>query len=668
MKDIEDILHRLPKVDPSASFLKNSRNRLLNKIELEANETWFRSFIRRLGMAMPAEAFLARARVRLMERISAAKPVITWLAWTKRLVASTLVMVLAVTATLFFVEGGQVVEASESTYVQVLSGTVTLKHADRLIWDEILDKTELSAGDLIKTGDGSEAVVNFFDDTQVRLAGNSLFLISQLGISPIYPRQGVIEVSLHEGEAWVQTLNFDDGYAGFTMVTGDTIVKAVNSAFNVETSFSEPTIVRVFQNKAEITTLNSETRTPVDTLKLSADEQVTVISQAAPVTRVNSLTDSDKAEEWAKTNLQKDQEHLTALRENELITLRQKSGTLPGELLYPIKQAKERLALVFTFDASSITNTRINIANQRLNEAILLLEQGDTEKANEALTAYQEIARQLAEEAKDQNTDVNAIASRLITPTQKALVASLPGDVPVAMVKEALNETKELLADNPMDLERIKLENSVETLRNIQLAISSGDIETAKQALAGYEFATPEAILAMMGDVTDDEIKKEILNSVLELQSEGADLVASISSQLEEAGAIDEQIASLLDNAKAKTEEDVDKTIAYIRPLMPEVFQAKVTDSRIRYFVEKIGIYETWQGQKNQINKLIKQEGLQANNIAFLTELRSRLDGRAGDYINTKILELQSKARYQQHKILKAKMDRAQREREERVD
>ena len=178
MQDLKDALRRLPKIDPSDKFIKESKNRLMYQAEFQKNEAWFKAFLKRLGVILPSEAFLAQARLRLMERITAVRPSWAWLVFTKRLAASTLVMILAVTATLFFVDGRQIVSAEEATYIEILTGSATVKHADRLIWDEVTNQVELAEGDLIKLAEGSEAIVHFFDDTQVRLAENSLLLIS----------------------------------------------------------------------------------------------------------------------------------------------------------------------------------------------------------------------------------------------------------------------------------------------------------------------------------------------------------------------------------------------------------------------------------------------------------------------------------------------------------
>jgi len=474
MKDLEKALRELPKISPNRGFIEESKNRLFHQIELQKNEVWFKAFLRKLGVITPSEIFLNRARVRFMERINAVRPSWAWILFAKRLAASTLVMVLAVTATLFFVDGRQVVSASEDTYVEVTVGSISVKHADRLIWDEIENRIELAEGDLIKLNEGAKAVIHFFDDSQIRLTENSLLLINKLDVSPAYARQGVIEVFLHKGKAWVQTLNVDDDYAGLTLITRDAITKAINATFDVQTDLNEPTNIRVFQNKIEIKILQPNTREVIDTFKLNENSQITITanfnSTQKPLTTIRALTSQDKASLWVMNNLQQDREHLVQLNEDELHRLRVITGVLPGNMFYPLKQAKERLKLALTFRESSITEAQIEIANKRLNEAIMLLQEGDRQKAMEALMAYQSIARQITEDVNDQDL----LTYRLITPHQKTLVASLPTS-PIGMVKEALNQTEELFTEDPIERERIRLENSVERLHDVAMLVEMGN-------------------------------------------------------------------------------------------------------------------------------------------------------------------------------------------------
>lgn len=667
MKDLENALRKLSKITPSKGFIKESKNRLLYQIDLQKNEIWFKSFLRRVGIIVPSKAFLTQARVHLIEQISNVKPSWAWLLFAKRLAASTLVMILAVTTTLFFVDGRQIVSASEDTYIEVTQGSILIKHADRLIWDKIDSKVELAEGDLVKLNEDSNAVIHFFDDSQIRLDENSLLLISQLKVSPAYARQGVIEVSLNEGNAWVQTLNVNDDYAGLSLITRDAITRAINATFDVKTNPNDPTNIRVFQNKIEIKTLQPDTREIVDNFKLNEGSQIKITanfnSVQKPITNISALMPQDKASLWVTNNLQQDRDHLIKLNEDEFNRLKLSTGVLPGNMFYPLKQAKERLKLALTFSESGMTEAQIEIANKRLNEAIMLLQEGDNQKATEALMIYQSIAREISKDANSQNV----LTNRIVIPHQKTLVASLP-TASASIIKEVLNETEESLTENPIEREKVRLQNSIERLYDVAIFIEKGDFDTAKEALLNHTLVT-STVLGEIENIQNEDIQKEILASILELKAEELSLIQVINSNTENYTDVDDQFLSLLDGAERNAEEDVKNTIAFIQPLAPELIktqqEVKKINSQIQYLVDKINIYQTWQGQKNQITRLLKEGGAKVNNITFLTELRNNLDGRASDLVNLKILELQRTDRYLKHKLVQQKIDRAIRERTE---
>ena len=667
MQDLQEHLSKLPKVSPSKRFIVQSKGRLIHQIQLQKNETWFSAFLKKLGIVKPSQEFVSLARMRLIRSIQIIRQPL-WsrmlglqnkLIFVRRLAASTLIMLIAVTSTLFLAEGGQVVSAAEDTYIEVVNGEVIIKHADNLIWDEVNDEIELAVGDLIKLSDGAEAVVHFFDDSQLRLTDSSILLISKLGVSPAYARQGIIEVSLHEGNAWVQTLNVSDGYAGFTMITRDAIAKTVNATFSVESRLQEATTFSVYNNKIELSTLHSDTREVINVAKVNANQQV----QITPIVNypknpnivTNTLSQQDLVNNWVQVNLQRDHDHLVALQESELNRLKLSAGSLPGEFMYSIKQAKERLKLAVSFGESNLTETQIEIANRRLNEAIVLLQEGNKQKATELLMVYQSIVREIAE-VEEEN-----IAHLLVTPHQKSLIASLPSDVPIRIVKEALNQTEELFAEDSIEKEQVRLENSVERLADILLLIKVGNIDAAKEALVNHELSG-RSILDEANTLEDEDVKREVFSNILELQNEELNLLKSIVAQVE-SDEIDPQFASMVESASRDIQSEVSLTIAYIKPLMPEIIkeqkEIQATKNNVQMIVEKVYIYNTWQGQKNQLTRLLRQEGAYASNLVFMIELRDNLEGRARDYVNTRILELERIAIENKSEAVQRKINQA---------
>lgn len=671
MQDLEKELQRLDKPEPSERFCRDAKERLMHKITVYENETWFARILSKIGPIMPSERFIETARMRLVSRITAAKrPVLGWLAITKRVVASTLVMAIAVTSVLFFSGGKLPVNASEDTYLEILAGKATIKHADQLIWDVVTKQTELAEGDLIQLDKSDSAIVHFFDDSQIRLTGDSLLLLSRIDISPGYDRQGVIEAILNKGHAWVQTLNVKDGFALFTLVTPDAMISANDASFDVQTNLSEPTTIRTFRHGVNVSAMENESRRIVATGKLNSFQQIVLnnpksytnntvdLASLAPIT---DLKDGDRNQEWVKTNLQQDRDHLAQLRERELENLKSTTGLLPGHMLYPLKRAVERLSMALSFNEQSQANAQIDMANQRLNESIVLIEQGDTEQAKSSLAEYQDLMRQIAEENKSDPTNFNQISNRIFAVQQKTLLAALPSDAQIGIVKDALDQTEEMMADTPAQKADIRLKNSLDDLVHIQDYITSGDLADAREALVKHENVS-STLTDDTAKFTDDEQKKAFYKNILEHQYEESRILGEITRSLIEVKA-DESLVQLAKDTDQSINDNIKHVAAVALPLMPDIVLAQAVvlplDEKVHEFVRKINIYTTWTGQSNQIDRLLEKNPQYATDMEFLTKLRDKLDVRGKDIINARILRLQSMLAASKGKRIQIKIQRA---------
>ncbi len=302
------------------------------------------------------------------------------------------------------------------------------------------------------------------------------------------------------------------------------------------------------------------------------------------------------------------------------------------------------------------------MANQRLSESIVLIEQGEMEKAKLALMEYQNLVRQIAKKNKAETADLDQLSNRIVTTHQKTLVAALPGDAQIGIVKQVLDQTEELLADNPMERAEIRLKNSLEDLTHVQDLIVAGNLEDAQELLKNYRILTSDA-LGEISQFEDDEQKKILYSQILDTQYEErrvlSEIVRKLSSQ-----ETDSQLISLVENADSNLESEIKRTAAVIRPLLPDVLFSQAVmlpiDEKVYEFVEKVNIYKTFQGQKNQISRLLTKHPQYARDMEFLVKLRGKLDFRAKDEINKHILQLkrlliQEKDRQVRHKIEQAK-------------
>lgn len=683
MDDLTKALRRLKKPDPSRSFLRHSKRRIMEQVRLEQKESWFTGFLKKTGKVLPPAAFRQNAYRRLMAAIqSEGLQGAALSAWQKfyiyfrRGVASTLVMLIAVTTTLFFVEGRNVVEARDESVIRVLSGQISVRAADQLLWKNISDQIHVSAGDLIRTGDDSQAEIEFFDDTRVRLNGNSTLLIDQMSVSPVFSRQAQLRLVLHEGEVWAQTLSVDDGVAGLTVATRDTLTKALNASFNVRSNGSDTTSVMTLRNNIRVNVLQPGTKETFRSLRLLDNEMLTITTSSKLLTPPGlveeAVQESHLASQWIQNNLVADHEHQKKLRKMEYDRLTRMAGTLPGEMLYPIKQAKERLKLAFSFDSDQVARTQIEIANQRLSEAVVLMERGEYEEGQKALEAYKELTKVIAEEGKTSPETASEVTKKIVTPHQKVLVTSLPTNQTTGIMKDTLNETRELLAeDDPIELERLQLKSSIDNLKNASLLVEEGRFKQARQILQAYNQNLSETF-ELIDTVKDEKQRLALTQELVDLKHDELKLYEQIDSNLAAWNHPEEELDRVLSEAITAARDNMDATIAYAAPLIPELKEEEETvnetpavDPKVRTIVDRIYIYKTWNGQRNQIERLLEAELENSDSIDFLNKVRNQLEGRPRDYISGKILQLESQLKEEKHKAMLRKIDRAKKLREE---
>lgn len=661
MYDLEQELHRLAKPDPSREFVHSAKERILHQIRIQETEKGFLKFLSRFSIVSPSPQFMQLARVRLLSRIqSFRQPVFGGLLFFKRALASILVMALAVTTTLFYADGRQPVNASESTTLQILAGEVTLKHADQLIWDPVTSGAELSAGDLVRVGPGGLAVIRFFDDNQLRLSENSMILISRLATSPGYSHQGIIEVSLHQGTAWAQVMNVDDGFASFALTTPHALLSARNASFDVTANPFEPTLLHVYKNSVDVSVLKPDSRVAAVSGKVGAFQQVildtpsahpgtTILAAYAPITDVSSsLRDSA----WVQQNFKADLDHLNALREQELSRLKASTGALPGEWLYPIKRAQERLALALTFDPKNQADARVQMANERLNEAVILLEKNQAEQAKSVLVEYQDLVKAIA----DQGVNTPLLPKLVLASRPKTLTAALPADPRIALAKQALDETEELFAQDQAKKAEVRLQNSSDEFGHIYDYVTAGQLDSVEKLLADRS-GLYDSMLTEASTIADPQQKKALYNQILDTQQNEKRVLRAISSSLALRN-VDSRLIASVENARQGLAADIRQTAEALHPLAPEAALSNALASRgekLNEFVAKINIYKTLQGQKNQVKRLLSQYPEYQRDANFLAQLRDRLEGTAKVVVQSRISDLQYQRMLKREKMKKGK-------------
>lgn len=279
---------------------------------------------------------------------------------------------------------------------------------------------------------------------------------------------------------------------------------------------------------------------------------------------------------------------------------------------------------------------------------------------------YQNLVRQMAEAEKAEEVDFGQLSNRVVTTHQKTLVAALPGDAQIGIVKQVLNQTEELLADGQVELTEIRLQNGLEGLLHVQDLVEAGDLDGAKEAMVNHTILAV-SLLEDAESLEDEEQKKVLFGQILEAQYEEQRILSELSRNLEKA---ENPLAEFVSNAHKSLMEDIKHTAAVVQPFLPDVILSQVVllpeDEKVMEFVNKVNIYSTAQGQSNQIKRLLSKHPQYQQNQEFLIKVRDRLDARAKDKINVYLLELRREAVEAKSKVVKRKINQARKDWESR--
>jgi len=144
--------------------------------------------------------------------------------------------------------------------------------------------------------------------------------------------------------------------------------------------------------------------------------------------------------------------------------------SLPGSILYPVKQATENIRTTTTFGDSAKANVYLDIADEKLNEVEKLEEKGKTDQIPVALNLLQQNqqkATEKIEKAQSEGKDVEAIVSKLqanLERQQLVLIRVLdqvPEQAKEAIEQAAENSQQGLM--NAQEMQNKNKENSVDT-------------------------------------------------------------------------------------------------------------------------------------------------------------------------------------------------------------
>ncbi len=156
-----------------------------------------------------------------------------------------------------------------------LAGPIEVQAAGNPQWQQLADRTELRAGDRIRTGIAAKATLHFPDDSIAELGENAQLAILQLTAADEHGGQVVV---LHQylGRTEYNIEHQDPDNSWFEIATSSATVTVVGTKFTVEVTEHQSTLVSVLEGVVEISGQDSA-------LLLEKGQIASVLPQSEPV-------------------------------------------------------------------------------------------------------------------------------------------------------------------------------------------------------------------------------------------------------------------------------------------------------------------------------------------------------------------------------------------------
>lgn len=178
-------------------------------------------------------------------------------------------------------------------------------------WSNAFSGTRLLLGDALKTSSTGRAVVEFFNDTRIRLDYDTAMTLAD--VSKASDRE-TIAVNLDNGSVWVNgQKSAGVREAHYEVRTSDMLVRATGTIFEVERS--EEQVVRVFDGDVKVDILirtNGQERV-ADTIAVGVGQEITLdeatlraFAENKTPSVLKAISDEFKAGAWYRWNTKED--------------------------------------------------------------------------------------------------------------------------------------------------------------------------------------------------------------------------------------------------------------------------------------------------------------------------------------------------------------------------
>lgn len=428
---------------------------------------------------------------------------------------------LAVLSVIFMpvLQKAPIASADSENLLEIVEGQV------RINGELASDGAIINEGDRVETLDGSMAHLYFVDDSRMTLAPHTTVDIVDTEVDPQNRAETKVTVYQESGRAWVQVLNLLSSNDSYFMVAFPDGEVQVDTRASFDLDVGEETRVSVVRNLVDLS-LADDNVSYTGTLGQGAEilkDEGSILTQR--------ISDERQEDLWWEFNETYGKTYAQALDEHYKEEATLHAMILPTNPFYFLKTFREDVQVSLAFTSAAREELLVKQAENRLNEAQILLAQGETEVAQEVLNKYQATVEKALE-----NTDNPVLLAKLEV-TQKQMLTVPEADENTAMLEDHLTNSSAMVSSSLEGKTEAKMLSASQKLDRVPDLIANGEYEQALANLSSYQ-SSSLSILTELQNVPMEE-REAVVSKLLDQKLEDIKLLRVIASMPETAEAVD---------------------------------------------------------------------------------------------------------------------------------
>lgn len=290
-----------------------------------------------------------------------------------------------------------------------IEGDVRYRTAGTVEWQTGKVGTALHSNDMIETGKGASAEINFYDNARARLGEKTNITLTSLYIDEKNPNNNNVKITLSLGRLWNRIISLVDAKASYEVETSNTVSTVRGTAFDISVDEQGVEEISMVENNIDVQLKNA----PEKKIALAQNKRIKFspenLKKDAPLPEPEDVPETVKNDAWFSENKEQDKEFDAIIKERVQKNEAQLIKLSPENPLYGMQRFAENMRVQFA-PPEKKQEIQDQYQIRRAAEAGLLIQEG---KPDAALRHINEFLPQEAQDA-DQNAPFT-------TPLQNAL-------------------------------------------------------------------------------------------------------------------------------------------------------------------------------------------------------------------------------------------------------